>query len=301
MTVPGDGPGGSAVVAVGVDGSDVSLAALAWAAHDAMLRGARLRVVTAWNLLPPDGVGDLAAYAWTDGEVERACHAMLDEALAATPVTTSLRVERVVRSGRPAAVLEDAARDAAVLVVGARGRGGFSRLLLGSVSSHCAQHARGPVVVVRPPRPHVGVERPVLCGVDGSPDSRSALRLAADEAALRDLPLLVVHAVYWDLAGIDLIRPAPGELHQWGQRLVDRTVAEVLAPSGHLSVEARTVDGHPGEVLGDLSGDAELLVVGTRGHSAVGAALLGSVSGYCLRRADCPVAVVPAVAQPAGP
>jgi nucleotide-binding universal stress UspA family protein len=80
------------------------------------------------------------------GAARAALDATLDEAI---PDTGDVNVERRVVEGAPAAVLVDESRDADLLVVGSRGRGGFAQLLLGSVSQQCAHHANCPVVIVR--------------------------------------------------------------------------------------------------------------------------------------------------------
>ena len=97
-------------------------------------------------------------------------------------------VQHVIQ-GRPAKVLIDAARDAALLVVGSRGHGGFTGLLLGSVSEHVLAHATCPVVVVHEHRATTGR---IVVGVDGSPESSQALRWAARQAGLTGCEL---HAV----------------------------------------------------------------------------------------------------------
>jgi nucleotide-binding universal stress UspA family protein len=156
-------------VVVGVDGSAESRRALRWAAEDARRRGAELRVVHVHE--PKLGYNPYeVSYASTSSPraVERlaleerrwrehqrlAAHqeaeAVLDDLLEElSDELRDLPIERVVREGsRPARLLLDSARNADLLVVGSRGRGGFAGLLLGSVSQQCAQHATCPVVIV---------------------------------------------------------------------------------------------------------------------------------------------------------
>ncbi len=139
-------------VVVGVDGSDGGQQALDVALAEAKLRGARLRVVTAWHM-------STMAYG-TGGMIpdvdpalfEEGASAALDTALAALDErTTSVEIERVLRMGQPAEVLVEEARGADLLVVGSRGHGGFAGLLLGSVSHQCAMHASCPVLIVHQP------------------------------------------------------------------------------------------------------------------------------------------------------
>jgi len=129
-------------IVVGVDGSAASAAALRHAGELAEQFNADLTVVTAWHF-PATFTGNLAGY-----DPERDALTILDDA-----VRTNLddavqqRTRRVTPSGAAALALIDASRDADLLVVGSRGRGGFSGLLLGSVSAHCAAHALCPVLV----------------------------------------------------------------------------------------------------------------------------------------------------------
>lgn len=137
------------LVVVGVDGSDGSSAALRWAAAEARLRGATLMVVQAWHI-PSIGYGTYAAVP-TDGFEGwgKQAAADLDEqvskVLGPEPEVT---VVKEVVEGPAARVILDAADRAELVVVGSRGRGGFSGLLLGSVSAHVAHHAHCPVTIV---------------------------------------------------------------------------------------------------------------------------------------------------------
>ncbi len=140
--------GTSHCVVVGVDGSEHSGRALAWAAEEARLRHAKLRVVRAWHVPP------LAYQAYMPPdlyEAEKASTSALEEQIVAVlDGHADLVVERVVAEGRAVQVLIDAAKGADLLVVGSRGHGGFSGLLLGSVSSQVVHHAQCPVAVIRP-------------------------------------------------------------------------------------------------------------------------------------------------------
>ncbi|GIH21090.1 universal stress protein [Rugosimonospora africana] len=134
-------------IVVGVDGSEASLDALRWAAHQARLTGAPVEAVMAWELPTYYGwapVDDLdLSVASRD-----ALHTAVGEALGDDPL---VNVRELVVEGNAARVLIDTAKDASLLVVGSRGHGGFTATLLGSVSQHCAQHATCPVVIVRHP------------------------------------------------------------------------------------------------------------------------------------------------------
>lgn len=139
-----EGTGGRIVV--GLDGSDVSKAALRWALQYASRTNATVDAVIAWNFP--------AGYEWgpvvVDQDFEAAAGKTLsgavDEVVRDFP---DVAVEQAVIRGGAGAVLVDRSQGAELLVVGSRGRGGFAGLLLGSVSQQCVQHARCPVVVTR--------------------------------------------------------------------------------------------------------------------------------------------------------
>ncbi len=139
-------------IVVGVDGSTGAQEALRFAAEEARLRRATLRLVTAWHI-PSMAYGAGFVAPVDRREFERNAEAECEKALAAVrEQTTDLEIQRVASEGQAARVLLQEARDADLLVVGTRGHGGFAGLLLGSVSQQCAQHAPCPVVIVNEPR-----------------------------------------------------------------------------------------------------------------------------------------------------
>jgi nucleotide-binding universal stress UspA family protein len=138
-------------IVVGIDGSAAADAALAWALAEARLREARLLVAHAWSVPVLAYASPYGGAAATTGIVEasrKAAHDLVDAALERHDAE-GIDVERAVVEGAPATALLDAAADADLLVLGSRGHGGFTGLLLGSVSQQCAHHARCPVVIVR--------------------------------------------------------------------------------------------------------------------------------------------------------
>jgi nucleotide-binding universal stress UspA family protein len=135
-------------IVAGVDGSSCAQEALRFAVEEARLRGATLRVVTAWQVPAMAYSGGFVA-PFDRREFEQIAEAVGEKALAAVrPQSAGLDVQRVAHEGQPAHVLLEEARDADLLVVGTRGHGGFAGLLLGSVSQQCAHHAPCPVVIV---------------------------------------------------------------------------------------------------------------------------------------------------------
>jgi len=147
-------------IVVGVDGSPGAATALRWALAEARLRQAVLRVVHAWMVplieaLPeasvlgrtPLGTADEELYDHLRADAMEVLDASLHLARKEEP-EPELEIEGELAEARAASALIDAAKDADLLVVGSRGRGGFSGLLLGSVSAQCVHHAPCPVVVV---------------------------------------------------------------------------------------------------------------------------------------------------------
>ncbi len=139
-------------IVVGVDGSPGSLAALAWAVHEAASRGAMVHAVTAWEFPPESSFGAMTTAG--DFHPVVAAEEVLLKALADVGVSdqddsvTTAPVE-----GQPAEVLIGQAQDAELLVVGSRGHGTLVGMLLGSVSQYVAAHSPCPVVVIKPGAP----------------------------------------------------------------------------------------------------------------------------------------------------
>lgn len=140
-------------IIVGVDGSGHSEAALRWAMDEAAIRNAPLTVIA---------VLEHGADFWTGNPnifdqhqpgretARRSVEKAVGQAAARVGDSRPPSVTVQVLSGSPAEILINASDDADMVVVGSRGSGGLARLLMGSVSSHVAQHARCPVVIVRP-------------------------------------------------------------------------------------------------------------------------------------------------------
>ena len=141
-------------IVVGVDGSDGSTAALEFAAEEAALRKAPLRIVAAWDV-PAAVYGSGFTPAVDAGTLEalggRMQELAEEAAEAAKKLQPSIEVEAAAVAGQPADVLLERAAGAGLIVVGRRGLGGFKTLLLGSVSQQVVHHASCPVVVVNEP------------------------------------------------------------------------------------------------------------------------------------------------------
>ncbi len=140
-------------IVVGVDGSDGADRAIEWAMAEAAIHGSKVVLVHVWRF--PDVAvtryaGDpLPVFGRDDIEL-RGKQLLAEVARSAAKLDGTVNLETRLVQGHPAAVLVDASRQARLLVVGSRGLGGFTGMLMGSVSAWCAHHAHCPVVIVRP-------------------------------------------------------------------------------------------------------------------------------------------------------
>jgi nucleotide-binding universal stress UspA family protein len=138
-------------IVVGVDGSEHSDRALAWAIDEAKLRNARIQVVTAWHV-PALVYGGPGFAPQIDTSLEETFKEVAEESSSAAAEMVrdaGLEVDVAIEHGQAAETLIEAAEESELLVVGSRGHGGFTGLMLGSVSAQCAHHARCPLVIVR--------------------------------------------------------------------------------------------------------------------------------------------------------
>ncbi|MFF2542975.1 universal stress protein [Kitasatospora sp. NPDC058063] len=146
-----DRPEDKGRIVVGVDGSEPSRRALRWAVRQAELTGGAVVAVIAWEYPTyhgargwfPPGITDEAAL---EGRARQEADRAVRQTVGERP---PVEVRTEARHGTPAGALIEAARGADLLVVGSRGLGGFTGMLLGSVAQHCTRHATVPVVVVR--------------------------------------------------------------------------------------------------------------------------------------------------------
>lgn len=284
---------GTSRIVVGVDHSEESLNALEFAAEEAVLRRVELEVIWAWSDHAPGS--DLSAGSG-DVDVELSAHRQLKDLVAGrVPDDLDVTIRAVI--DKPDAALLDSAQSAGLLVVGARGQGGFLGLRLGSVSLKVASQAPCPVVVVRPTvdGPEVDTEPRIVVGVDGSESARDGLRWALAEASARELPVVVVNgwmeptvaATYPGMASpLDAIGQAATEL-------IDSELEMVAKHAPDVTVRAQPVCASGAGALVDESRGASLVVVGSKGQGGLARVLLGSVAQQVLRHAECPVVVIP--------
>ncbi|GFZ88462.1 universal stress protein [Nesterenkonia alkaliphila] len=303
-------------VLVGFDGSQHATLALHYAARAAQRLDAPLTVVSAYTV--PVGVYSTLASLpdmdearikkqMTEGTLDGAREYLKDY-----PGQVSYRAE----GGDAAGVLVELSEQARLVVVGARGRGGFLGRLLGSVASALPAHAKAPTVVVPrhyrlpeaegPERfaPTVS-EQPVAVGIDGSEESRIAALQAAQAATDRGVALRLIVAlppIDGALLWYPELAPRGAEVGEIRKRELSRTLsAEAEWISRHfpeLTIEETVEVGEPTGLLTAASRTSQLTVVGTRGRGGVASALLGSVSRNVLYNAEGPVMVVPKLEDP---
>jgi len=283
----------SRTVVVGVDGSESALEAVRWAAREAVRRRATLRLVNACDWPRGTLVGDPGlGHRYHSVLVDAARSQVAAAATVAREAAADVVAEEQVVIGFPIPVLRSEARRAELVVLGSRGLGGVTGLLVGSVAVALAAHADCPVVVVRDAMPDHD-PRPVVVGVDGTPLSESAVAFAFDAAAARRVPLIAVHA-WSDL----LVDPTMAPLLDWDAIAADESevLAERLAGWAtkypDVPVERVIRRDRPAHALLEQAGNAQLVVVGSRGRGALSGLMLGSVGHALLHRAGCPVAIV---------
>ncbi|MGS2615862.1 universal stress protein [Micromonospora sp. LZ34] len=283
-----------AAVVVGVDGSQPALRAVRLAAVQARRRNRPLRVVHGfiWPLLHVP-VEAPAAGPPGSGLRQQAERLVAEAVAEAEAVVPGLRVTGEIIDGEAAAVLLGESPAAAMIVLGDRGLGGFSALVVGSVAVQVASYADCPVLVAR------GTDRadgPVVVGVDGSEMSRLAAEFAVEEASARGAEVLALHAYRHPVStGPGDMQPLvydDTELRSEEQRVLAEALGGLSERWPDVPISRRTVRGRPAAVLNDASHRAQLVVVGRQARGEFTGFLLGSVSQAVLHHADCPVAVI---------
>jgi len=267
------------VVVAGIDGSAAAETAIRWAVDEAVSRKASLRLVHAFvwpEFNVPLGATDLAPglRAGADKVVEESVRL-------ARKLEPGLEIEGTRYDGFPAPVLLRQSKQADVLAIGSRGLSVTLGALIGSTGLDLAANAHCPVVIVRPDQ-SLDAGDHVVIGYDGSSASIAALEFGLDYARRHDLRVRVIAAkpLYGAEGRVDHLDLA-SELH---------------GRPGWAALEIVEITGHPAEQVLRHSGDARLIVLGSRGRGGFAGMLLGSVSQTVLHHALCPVAVIPTAA-----
>ncbi|QSB13202.1 universal stress protein [Natronosporangium hydrolyticum] len=148
------------------------------------------------------------------------------------------------------------------------------------------------------------IDRPasyqIVTGVDGSEGGRRALRWAAQQAAERAGEVTAIIAWRWDLPGGGLPTTSATAEEEPSRAAAELIAQEVNRVQPVVTVRTQVQEGRPGEVLSAAARGADLLVLGSHGHSRVWHTVLGSVAEECIRRSVCPVVVIP-MRHPDGP
>ena len=288
------------IVVVAVDGSDASKNAVRWAANTAMKRGIPLRIASSYTvpqflyaegMVPPKELfDDLQAETLEKIEDARAI---------AHEVAPEIKIGHTVAEGSPIDMLLEMSKDVTMIVMGSRGMGGLSGMVMGSVSSSVVSHASCPVVVVREDNNVTEANKygPVIVGVDGSEVSQKATEVAFAEAAARGAELIAVHTwmdmqVQASLAGLSAAQAEWAEVEKDQANLLDERLAEFTAKYPSVSVKKVIARDRPVRALSDAAEGGQLLIVGSHGRGGFKGMLLGSTSRSLLQSAPCPMMVV---------
>jgi nucleotide-binding universal stress UspA family protein len=286
-------------VIVGVDGSEESLQAVEWAALEARRHSSPLRIVSA-----PDVMPRMHACHVSPAEIAAALRGIAARALAAAvtraeEVAPGLPADTGLLSGPPAVAVAESGTDASMLVVGARGAGGFAAMMLGSVSRYVAAWAPCPVVVVR--EETTAVHREIAVGIRDPENVTGTLAFAFEEAARRGADLVAVHTWYWlpsapEAAGqaAALRPPDPGLIAAEAGRHLAAALEGWRDKYPDVQIRHDIVRGHPARVLASYSARTDLVVIGRHDHPARPGPGIGSIQHAVLDHAHGPVAVVPA-------
>ena len=288
------------IIVVAVDGSDASKVAVTWAANTALKRGVPLRLVSAYSMpqflyaegmLPPQELYD-DLEAETMEKIEEARKIALDFA-------PELEVTHQIEEGSPIDLLLDLSAQCTMIVMGSRGLGGLSGMVMGSVSAAVVSHSECPVVVVREDNLLTEATKygPVVVGVDGSNVSQRAVEFAFAEAAARKCKLVAVHTwmdmqVQSSLAGLAAAQQQWQVVEDEQRRMLSDRLSFWEDKYPEVEVEKVVTRDRPVRALTDASEGAQLLVVGSHGRGGFKGMLLGSTSRALLQAAPCPMMVV---------
>ncbi|MDI9628525.1 MAG: universal stress protein [Acidobacteriota bacterium] len=292
-------------IVVGTDGSERAEKAVRWAADRARERALPLLILyivpehRAVGTLPAAAYGELANAIIAEYQLDfldRARTRLAEIAQRVRDANPGLYVESAVVEGQPGYVLAEASKDAALVVVGARGQTAPRNVKwLGGVSDDVANHAHGPIAVISD-EAQENPQGPVVVGVDDSQQSRVAARLAFQDADARGVPLIAIHAYILGTVGDLVVAEARApRMPEPDQSVIAQMVEGVLADAAkeypNVAYQVWVLRGRPQDVLVDASDGAGLVVVGSRGRGGFRGLLLGSTSKHVLRESLSPVIV----------
>ncbi|TLQ46118.1 universal stress protein [Streptomyces marianii] len=286
-------------VTVGLDGSRESMAAVGWAAREALARGLPLRIVHVWDLAPDVHTpltGPDTRRHWAERTPRKAAEWVGRR-------HPGLEVETVQKCGEPAKALCEAAEEADPLVLGSRGLGAVTGFVVGSVSLAVVARTPRPVVLVRSRDQQApGTEPPadsgdVVLGVDISHPCDELLEFAFAHAHRHGAGLRVVHSWNFPLAWGPDAAAAAALIEGEVEAAKADALAAVLLPWRHKFPEVQVTEecrlGRPASDLLAAARDARLVVVGRRNRTSSIGAHTGPVTHSVLHHCAAPVAVVP--------
>jgi len=281
-------------VVVGVDGSEDSLLAAEWAALEANRQRLPLRIVSVPAMMPRIHSSQVPPATVASVLRDASARALRTAVARAEEVAPGLAIATDLLSGPPALAVAGSGSGAAMLVVGARGAGGFAAMILGSVGRYAALRATCPVIVVR--QASMAVHREVAVGVRDPQDTTEALTFAFEEATVRHADLVVVHACHWfpsalrapvDPDAVDTpLRPE--QISDEASRSLSASLNRWREKYPDVRVRHDVIHGHPARVLANYSARADLVVIGRHGSPGI-----GSIQHALLDHARGPVAIVP--------
>lgn len=287
-------------VVVAVDGSAASDNAVRWAANTAVKRDVPLRLASSYTMpqflyaegmVPPQELYD---------DLQRETLRKIEDAREiALSVGPDLKIGHVVAEGSPIDMLLDMSRDYGMIVMGSRGLGGLSGMVLGSVSGAVVSHASCPVVVVRDDN-NVSEDTkygPVVVGVDGSEVSRRATEVAFEEAQARGCELIAVHTwidsqMQAPVAGFSISDERWEAVEQEKSEFLENYLHEFAQAYPDVQVRKIITQDRPVRALTEAAEGAQLLITGSHGRGGFKGMLLGSTSRALLQSAPCPMMVV---------
>lgn len=289
----------AALVVVGVDGTEGSLVALRWAAHEASRRGWPLQIVTCAQLPMAAEAGMIGTGGFAGSTMDaivkdqEAINRRAVDLARSFGLGPEVKIGGKTILGSPAYALVGAANEADLLVVGASGHPGRLTDVLGSVATVVTHRAPCPVVVVHGiPRADNEIKR-IVVGVDGSPGSNQATDWAIDQAVRSAAELVLVHGWVYPYGGARIGASEPrDDMRLDAMRTLETATASVVDRVPGLQCRSVISEESAAKAIIDAAVDGDLVVVGSRGRGGFGALLLGSVSRTVVQHSPCPVAVI---------
>lgn len=280
-------------VVVGIDGSEQSDRAVRYALTEARRRGTGITLVHAVHETAPMAAM-LPLYS-VEAFTEVGRRLVDDAERLALDIDPAVEISTSVKGGSRVGILVDAGQHASAIVLGHRSRSLAGRVLTSSTTTGVAARAHCPVVSV----PDSWVEGSeigrVVVGVDESHAAHDALDLGFREAGRRKAKLVALHA--WKLpTAYDDIAYSQATVDEWlasATEEMNKTLAPFRESYPDVEIELDLRHEFAGQALIAATENADLIVVGRRGHGAPWGIYLGSLARLLIREGKCPVEVVP--------